>query len=379
MRGQTTSSRARGGRIVAAHPAAHAPANPGVPETRFLQSKYRTLIRRHLGRLLDKLFAEFTGLHFHISWAPAPPREWATQALPAGCSVCSRLCGSPLPPECRVCGPRQLAQALGPNGAGHRFTCRRGVRNYWIPIRVRGATLGLAYLQALDHAPAGRPGRKRSTRTARRRADAIVMSRLKFLRATRLLRLIVQHVQTSSLADLRKADLTNAGRAVLALENEQARLHEALERHLPASPQIVRCSGPESHPEQIVRELMTCVEQNYARPLTLRQCAARLGMNAAYLSALFSRVAGVPFKSHLTALRMEKARGLLSDPARTVSEIAYAVGYASENRFRNIFKKQTGLAPKLWRETLRAQMSVLVLGLLEAAEFGQYLATTGLS
>lgn len=103
-----------------------------------LQRKYRNLIRQHLDKLLDTLFAEFTGLHFHISWAPSPPHEWETQTLLTACSVCCQLSGSPLLKDCRVCGPKQLARALAANEGGQHFTCRLGVRNYWLPIRVRG-------------------------------------------------------------------------------------------------------------------------------------------------------------------------------------------------------------------------------------------------
>ena len=52
---------------------------------------------------------------------------------------------------------------------------------------------------------------------------------------------------------------------------------------------------------------------------------------------------------------MEKAQELLGNPARGISDVACAVGYASENRFRIAFKKATGLAPRIWRETLRMQ------------------------
>jgi two-component system response regulator YesN len=75
-------------------------------------------------------------------------------------------------------------------------------------------------------------------------------------------------------------------------------------------------------------------------------------MNAAYASALFSQVVGVPFKTYLTELRLEKAKALLSDPSKTVSEVAYSTGYASENRFRLAFKKATGLPPTTWRATM---------------------------
>ena len=336
--------------------AGETPAPPLPPGEPSLQHKYRELVRKHLGKLFDALFAEFTGVHFHIAWKPASPRRWDTETLPTGCSVCCRLTGSPLLPACRICGPRQLARALSADGEGHCFTCRLGVRNYWIPVRIRAETLGIAYLQALEP-PTARPlARKRFARAvpARfRQADARVMSRREFAHAAQFLRFIVQHVQTASLADLRKADLMRAGRVVLALEKEQARLHQILQRHLPPACQASRRSGPEPHAEQVVHRLLQCIEQNYGKPITLQNCAGKLGMNPAYLSNLFSRAVGVPFKNHLIELRMEKARELLDDPARTVSEVAYAVGYASENRFRIAFKKATGLCPRLWRETMQ--------------------------
>ncbi|MGD0262708.1 MAG: AraC family transcriptional regulator [Verrucomicrobiota bacterium] len=314
------------------------------------------MIHKHLGKLLDTLFAEFTGVHFHIAWTPASPRHWDAHTLPTGCSVCCRLTGSPLLPLCRTCGPRQLARTLSAADDGHRFTCHLGVRNYWIPIQVRDETLGIAYLQALENPAARPPARKRSARAARarlRRAGARVLNRLKFARAARFLRHIVQHVQTATLSDLHKADLTSAGRAVLALEKEQARLHLALKRHLPPAPQAPRRSGPESNAQQLVHHLLERLELDYAKPITLQHYARELGMNAAYLSDLFSRALGVPFKSYLTDLRLEKARALLGDPARSVSDVAYAVGYASENRFRFAFKQATGLSPRLWRETMQ--------------------------
>ena len=360
MSRQKIATRARSGKGRASRPPtvplADGPqGRSSIKSGALLPGKYGKLIRHHFGKLLDRLFAEFTGVHFHVAWTPALPKQWDAQTLPTGCSVCCRLTGSPLLPDCRICGPKQLARALGTDGKGHRFTCRLGVRNYWFPIRVRGETLGIAYLQALEHSNA-RPARKHSARTGPyrpRRAGAKVLSRLKFDRAARFLQHIVQHVQTASLSDLRKADLTSAGHAVLALEREQARLHDTLQRHLPPTPQAPRRSGPESHAQQIVNRLLECIEQRYAKPIMLRQCAAKLGVNAAYASSLFSRAVGVPFKTYLTERRLEKAKVLLSDPAKTASEVAHAVGYGSEDRFRIAFKKATGLSPKLWRETMQ--------------------------
>lgn len=76
-------------------------------------------------------------------------------------------------------------------------------------------------------------------------------------------------------------------------------------------------------------------------------------MSAAFLSGLFSRTIGLTFKTCLTAVRMEKARELLSDPRWNISQVARAVGYASATRFGIVFKSITGVSPRRWRETLR--------------------------
>ncbi|MGO8926302.1 MAG: helix-turn-helix domain-containing protein [Limisphaerales bacterium] len=156
------------------------------------------------------------------------------------------------------------------------------------------------------------------------------------------------------MSDLLKADLNAAAHSVVALEREQARLHEALRRYLPAPPATTRASGPQSHAEQIVQALLERIKSESEKPITLRGLAGELRMNAAYLSSLFARGVGVPFKTYLTELRIQKAKDLLGDFARTAAEVASATGYSSEEMFRFAFKRATGLSPKAWRETMQA-------------------------
>jgi AraC-like DNA-binding protein len=314
------------------------------------------LIRKHFGTLLNHLFVEITGVHFHIAWATAPPHQWNTRILPTACSACCRSRGSPGQPDCRSCGPRQLARALGTKGGGHPFTCRHGVRNFWLPIRLRHETLGLAYLQALDYSVHERPAGKCSARGARRRRgceDARVMSRLKFAQAARFLRLIVQHSQAASLADLQQEDLANVQQVLRVFENVQKRLRKRLNGLMPAIREAPPVAQPKTRLERIVHAVLDRIQLDYAQPLTLAKCADDLQVNAAYLSHLFSSAVGLSFKTCLTEVRVEKARELLGDPAKNISEVARAVGYASANRFRIVFKNVAGLSPRLWRETLQ--------------------------
>ncbi len=158
---------------------------------------------------------------------------------------------------------------------------------------------------------------------------------------------MVHYAQTLDLAELRQADLNSARHAVTALESERRRLREELGRMMPAEAGTPNggtpnASGPENRTDQVAHAALAIVHRQYAQPLTLKLCARRLGLNAACLSALLSRAVGVPFKAYLTELRLQKARELLADPNRHVSEVAGAVGYSSDNRFRLAFKKATG-------------------------------------
>ena len=313
-------------------------------------SKYRVLVRQHLDRQLDRLFADFTGLHFHVTWAPQPALKWKIPLLQSGRSVCSRISGSSLHPDCQDCGARQLAHTLSVEGAGHHFTCRLGVRNHWLAIRIRGETVGVACLQALDGNHATPPASKNAGGSVTK-----ILSRTEFIRSARLLRFIIQHVETASLAELRAAELKSASLATLALEKERAlaRWRQANKGQLTDSLRSLHREERETRPEQIVHRLLERLELDYAKPVSLQYYARELGMNASYLSGLFAHVMGIPFKKLLTSVRLAKAKQLLDDPARNISQIAGTVGYASENRFRAAFKKVTGLCPTQWRETMR--------------------------
>lgn len=343
-----------------------APPNFGPQCDPLLQTRYQELTRKHLNGLMHRLFAEFTGLHFHIVWTPSLPHDWSAVTLPTGCAVCRQLAGIGDGNEeyCRACGPQHLARTLRATNKGHQFNCEMGARNHWFPITVRGVTVGIAYLQAL----AGGRSRKAPLHSPGR-ASTRVVSRWTFHRAGRLLRLMVQYGQTLDLAELRMGDLTRTRQAVTALEIEQTRLRQQLRLLIPTTAPTVPAAGPENHMEQVARAALAIVHQQYSEPLTLKRCARSLGLNTAYLSALFSRAVGLPFKSYLTELRLQRAKQLLVDPNRRVSEVAEAVGYISDNRFRIAFRQATGCSPSTWRQTFHAVGPFFLSWLLNELEF----------
>ena len=58
---------------------------------------------------------------------------------------------------------------------------------------------------------------------------------------------------------------------------------------------------------------------------------------------------GQSFISHLTAMRMEKAKELLTTTGMKLSDIALEIGYNEPNYFSHVFRKTVGMTPKEYR------------------------------
>lgn len=76
---------------------------------------------------------------------------------------------------------------------------------------------------------------------------------------------------------------------------------------------------------------------------------ARTGYDYSYLSHLFSDQTGSTIEQYIIALRIEKAKELLSYGEMTINEIAYLLDYSSTAHLSNQFKKVTGETPSQFR------------------------------
>ena len=94
------------------------------------------------------------------------------------------------------------------------------------------------------------------------------------------------------------------------------------------------------------------LQHNYMMyDISLDSVSTILNLNASYFSSLFKRTFQVSFLDYLTELRMEAAKGLLTDPLRSTAEVAGMVGYESANYFTRAFKKKVGVTPTEYRRS----------------------------
>ncbi|UUZ81280.1 helix-turn-helix transcriptional regulator [Paenibacillus sp. P26] len=72
-----------------------------------------------------------------------------------------------------------------------------------------------------------------------------------------------------------------------------------------------------------------------------------------YIAKKFKELYNTTVMTYLTEPRMEKAKSLLIHTEMPVSEMAATLGYADENYFGKVFKKQTGSSPLQYRKQRR--------------------------
>jgi AraC family transcriptional regulator len=75
-----------------------------------------------------------------------------------------------------------------------------------------------------------------------------------------------------------------------------------------------------------------------------------LGLDYHYLSTLFSSVEGVTIERYTILQRTEKVKELLMYNEKTLSEIAFELGYSSVQHLSLQFKKITGLTPSAFKK-----------------------------
>jgi AraC-like DNA-binding protein len=103
-----------------------------------------------------------------------------------------------------------------------------------------------------------------------------------------------------------------------------------------------------AHP-QVLRAL-DHIERNLTDPnLTVGRIARELDINSTYLAHLFSEQIGRRMSRHISDLRMQLAKNLLTTTDWQIKRVAYESGYANPDWFSHVFHARAGLTPGQYR------------------------------
>ncbi len=102
-----------------------------------------------------------------------------------------------------------------------------------------------------------------------------------------------------------------------------------------------------------VQKAITVIEYDLTADLSLAGIAKMLDINPSYLSTIFKKETGQTLTEYVNRKRMETAMKLLETTRLQVQTIAQQCGILDVHYFSKMFKKHTGVTPKMYRDTLQ--------------------------
>lgn len=83
---------------------------------------------------------------------------------------------------------------------------------------------------------------------------------------------------------------------------------------------------------------------------SIEEIADRLSVSQRYLSDTLKKETGKTSTEHLQLYLIDEAKNILLDPKKSVSEVAYELGFEYPPYFSRLFKKKEGISPSSYRE-----------------------------
>lgn len=101
----------------------------------------------------------------------------------------------------------------------------------------------------------------------------------------------------------------------------------------------------------LIRRVIAYIETDLGADLTLKSLSSHLGVNASYLSTLFSKEMGTSLTDYVNNLRISHAKTLLENTDIPIKSIALRCGIGDIHYFTRLFKRICGMTPKGYRES----------------------------
>ena len=98
-----------------------------------------------------------------------------------------------------------------------------------------------------------------------------------------------------------------------------------------------------------LRRACKALSDLHAKELSVAMLAAAAGCSPTHFSRAFKASTGWPPFEWLLRRRIDRAKHLLRQKSRSLSDIALEVGFAAQPQFTTAFRRVTGVTPGRWR------------------------------
>lgn len=113
---------------------------------------------------------------------------------------------------------------------------------------------------------------------------------------------------------------------------------------------FVYCSQRLKHPpsaanDPVITAAKAYIKDHIQQPIKARDVAAAVHFSESYFTVYFKTKTGVNFRDFLLETKLDYAKILLSSRQKSISEVAYEIGYTDYRSFSRAFKHFTGKTP----------------------------------
>ncbi|MFT8391027.1 MAG: helix-turn-helix domain-containing protein [Sporolactobacillus sp.] len=111
--------------------------------------------------------------------------------------------------------------------------------------------------------------------------------------------------------------------------------------------------APELSSDQRLAGIITYIEKNYKRPLSLQALAKKFYLSAPYLSRMFKKQTGLTFTEYLNAARLKHVIAELPFSNEAISKLALVHGFSNLKSFYRVYNSNYKLSPSAYRKKHR--------------------------
>ena len=168
---------------------------------------------------------------------------------------------------------------------------------------------------------------------------------LDFMRSnekTRDIPVIVVTGKLLSEADMERINqgvTTVLNKGMFSLKETAAHISNALERKRNLSQAAQR----------LVRQAMAYIQEHYAEQITRKDIAQYVNISEDYLTFCFRQEMAITPIKYIQRVRINQAKILIKTSQKSITEIAFLVGFTDSGYFSRIFHRETGMSPEDFR------------------------------
>lgn len=115
----------------------------------------------------------------------------------------------------------------------------------------------------------------------------------------------------------------------------------------------IREERSENTHKQILDDVLSIIQEEYAADLTLEECASRLNYHPSYIWKIMRKELDTSFSEYVAQYRLQVAKQWLEETDLSILEISEKMKYNNSQNFIRYFKKLEGITPGQYRKEYR--------------------------